>query len=75
MDVVFLDVFLFFRFLVFFLIGVWCAPYRGGVSGAAAGSTRSVRVGHFGRIHPEVLANYKLALPVSSLELNLHELL
>jgi hypothetical protein len=44
------------------------------IAGAAIEVT-TVRVGHFGRVHPEVLANYKIITPVSSLELNLHDLL
>jgi phenylalanyl-tRNA synthetase beta subunit len=35
----------------------------------------SVRLGHFGIIHPEVLGNYKLTLPTSSMELNVQALL
>jgi phenylalanyl-tRNA synthetase beta subunit len=42
-------------------------------AGAAAGST--LRVGHFGRVHPLVLEAYKIPLPVSAMELNLEALL
>ena len=36
---------------------------------------KSVRIGHFGILHPDVLTNFKLRYPVSAVEIDLEHLL
>ena len=40
-----------------------------------AGSLRRLVIGTFGVLHPHVLANYELAYPVSTLEINVEHFL